>query len=121
MDTAYSAVTAASSQHGPGVAAGGGLAVAAGGPLQPRVSVLRQTPGVQERVQVRSDNGDDDDDGGDDDDGSLKTELQAMVLGGVAAAWDPEYEGWRRVHTRACCHKPILILRPRGQKVTRLH
>ena len=43
-----------------------------------------------------------------------------MVLGGVAAPWDPEYEGWRRVHTRACCHKPILILRPRGQKVTRL-
>ena len=67
MDTAYSAVTAASSQHapqwlqplassqhGPGVAAGGGLGDAAGAPLQPRVSVLRQTPGVQERVQVRS-------------------------------------------------------------------
>ena len=35
------------------MAAGGGLGVAAGAPLQPRVSVLRQTPGVQERVQVR--------------------------------------------------------------------
>ena len=103
------------------MAGGGGLGVAAGGPLQSRVSVLRQTPGVQERVQVSITDSDDDDDDNDDDDGSLKTELQAMVLGGVAAAWDPEYEGWRRVHTRACCHKPILILRPRGQKVTTLH
>ena len=34
------------------MAGGGGLGVAAGGPLQSRVSVLRQTPGVQERVQV---------------------------------------------------------------------
>ena len=101
------------------MAGGGGLGVAAGSPLQSRVSVLRQTPGVQERVQVRST--DDDDNGDNDYNGSLKTELQAMVLGGVAAAWDPQYEGWRRVHTRACCHKPILILRPRGQKVTRLH
>ena len=42
----------ASSQHGAGVAGGGGLGVAAGSPLQSRVSVLRQTPGVQERVQV---------------------------------------------------------------------
>ena len=101
------------------MAGGGGLGVAAGGPLYSRVSVLRQTPGVQERVQVSITDSEGDDD--DDHDGSLKRELQAMVLGGVAAAWDPEYEGWRRVHTRACCHKPILILRPRGQKVTRLH
>ena len=34
------------------MAGGGGLGVAAGGPLHSRVSVLRQTPGVQERVQV---------------------------------------------------------------------
>ena len=34
------------------MAGGGGLGVAAGGPLQPRVSVLCHAPGVQERVQV---------------------------------------------------------------------
>ena len=67
----------------------------------------------------------------------LKYELQTRVSGLVVAPWDDNYEkfrwaedngkhedNWhycRKVHTKGCCQKPLLILRPQSQKVREDH
>ena len=49
----------------------------------------------------------------------LKHELQSQILGAVAAPWDAKYEYFRKIHNKACCQKPLLIARPRSQKVNK--
>ena len=69
----------------------------------------------------------------------LKYELQTRVSGQVVAPWDDNYEAFRwhnrlksrintewrphfrKVHTKGCCQKPLLIVRPRSQKVGHGH
>ena len=50
----------------------------------------------------------------------LKQSLQYQILGPVLTPWDDKYEQFRRIHNQACCQKPLLIARPRGQKVSYL-
>ena len=48
---------------------------------------------------------------------NLKQSLQHQILGPVLAPWDDKYEQFRSIHNQACCQKPLLIARPRSQKV----
>ena len=48
---------------------------------------------------------------------SLKYSLEREVSGLVVAPWDEQYEKFRAIHNRACCQKPLLIVRPRSRKV----
>ena len=48
---------------------------------------------------------------------SLKYNLQREVLGEVVAPWNDNYEKLRRIHNRACCQKPLLIIRPKSIQV----
>ena len=50
---------------------------------------------------------------------NLKQSLQHQILGPVLAPWDDKYEQFRRIHNQACCQKPLLIARPRSQKVSK--
>jgi len=47
---------------------------------------------------------------------SLKYSLEREVSGLVVAPWDTQYERFRAIHNRACCQKPLLIVRPRSRK-----
>ena len=51
---------------------------------------------------------------------SLKYSLEREVSGLVVAPWDTQYEKFRAIHNRACCQKPLLIVRPRNRKVSKL-
>ena len=50
---------------------------------------------------------------------NLKQSLQHQILGPVLAPWDDKYEQFRSIHNQACCQKPLLIARPRSQKVSK--
>ena len=47
---------------------------------------------------------------------SLKRTLETQVRGSVLAPWDSGYETARAIHNNACCQRPILIVRPWGDK-----